>query len=58
MINVMRGASDADIRALAHFLSRQTPRAASLITRNVRFGSLADVLRLPPECPLSGVKQT
>ena len=27
MINVMRGASDADIRALAHFLSRQTPRA-------------------------------
>jgi len=27
MIDVMRGASDADIRALAHFLSRQTPRA-------------------------------
>ncbi len=25
---------------------------------NVRSGSLADVLRLPPECLLSGVKQT
>ncbi len=25
---------------------------------DVRFGSLADVLRLPPECLLSGVKRT
>ncbi len=25
---------------------------------NVRFGSLADILRLPPECLLSGVKRT
>ncbi len=27
MIDVMHDTSDADIRALAHFLSRQTPRA-------------------------------
>ncbi len=32
--------------------------ASYLIARDVRFGSLADVLRLPPECPLSGVKRT
>ncbi len=30
----------------------------AIVIWNVCFGSLADVLRLPPECLLSGVKQT
>ncbi len=36
----------------------QAKRLKDLAKENVRFGSKADVLRLPSECPLSGGKRT